>query len=92
MAKKQEGTIVEASMSAGASARLGGGLALRGKDFEDAMSQAVEDALAAGITDSEEILALKLAARDRVKKEHAAAVAARARREEARAAEKAKEG
>lgn len=70
---KPAGKIAAASLSAGSSARLGPGF-LSGKAIENAMGQAAVDALANGITDADEILKLKLAAREQVKKEHASAV------------------
>lgn len=74
MAKeKPKGKIAAASLAAGSSASFGPG-ALSGKVIEAAMGQAAVDALANGITDNDEILKLKLAARERVKQEHSAAV------------------
>lgn len=82
---KAEGKIAAASMSAGASAKIGGGNALSGKAIEEAMGAATLKALAAGITDPDKILKLKLAAREKVKSDHRASVA-RAEKEAARAA------
>lgn len=70
---KVKGKIAAASMSAGSSAKIGAGLS--GKAIEEAMAAATMEALADGITDSDEILKLKLAARERVKDNHRAAVA-----------------
>lgn len=88
MAKaKQKGTIVEAAMAAGSGSHVGGGPALRGRDIEEAMSAATLKALKDGVTDPDKILKLKLAAREKVKADHRAAVAAAAKRE-AKAAKK----
>jgi hypothetical protein len=62
---KQEGTVVEASMSAGQSGAIGGGITANA--IEQAMHLATMNALADGITDPAEILKLKLEARERVK-------------------------
>lgn len=70
---KNKGKVVEASMSTAGGGKLGGGLS--GKAIEEAMNQAVVDALAEGIVDPKEILKLKLAAREKVKADHRAAVA-----------------
>lgn len=67
---QQEGTVVEAAMSAGSAAHLSRGLS--GKAIEEAMSKAVLDAMADGVTDSAKLLKLKLAARDKLKKDFAA--------------------
>jgi hypothetical protein len=69
---KAVGKVVAASMSAGSTATIGSGLG--SSAIEDAMSQATLDALANGITDPDKILKLKMAARERVKREHAEAV------------------
>lgn len=74
---KTKGKIVAASMAGGAGARIGAGLS--GKAIEDAMNQATLDALAEGIVDPDEILKLKLAARERVKAEARAAAEAAAK-------------
>lgn len=76
----QKGTVVEAAMSAGSGAHIGGGPALRGKDIEEAMSAATLKALKDGITDSDKILKLKLAAREKVKTDHRRAAEAAAKR------------
>jgi len=68
-----KGKVVAASMAAGSSARIGAGLS--GKAIEEAMNQATLDALEKGIVDPDEILKLKLAAREKVKADHRAAVA-----------------
>jgi len=68
-----KGKIAAASFSGGSAGRVGPGLS--GKAIEDAMGKAVTDALKNGITDPDEILKLKLAAREKVKKDFAAASA-----------------
>jgi hypothetical protein len=73
-ANKPKGRIAAASMSGGSRGSIGPGLS--SSVIEQAMGQAVLDALAAGITDHDEILKLKLAARERVKAEAKAAAAA----------------
>lgn len=81
MAKaKQEGTIVEAAMAAGSGSHIGNGPVLRGRDIEEAMSVATLKALKGGITDPDEILKLKMAAREKVKDDHRKATAAAAKR------------
>lgn len=69
---KQKGKIAAAAMSTSGGGKLGPGLS--GKAIEEAMSAATLKALADGVTDSAEILKLKLAARDKVKADHRAAV------------------
>lgn len=71
----KKGKIVAASMSAGSGSKLGAGPTLSGKAIEEAMSAATLKALADGVTDPDEILKLKLAAREKVKADHRAAVA-----------------
>jgi hypothetical protein len=71
---KQKGRIAAASMSAGATGAIGSSMSAA--DIERAMSRAVLDAHAEGVTDDAEILKLKLAARERVKAEHRAAMEA----------------
>jgi len=68
-----KGKIAAASMSAGSGGSMGPGLS--GKAIEEAMSAATLKALADGVTDPDEILKLKLAAREKVKADHRAAVA-----------------
>lgn len=70
---KQEGKIAAASMSTSAGGKLGAGLS--GKAIEEAMSAATLKALADGITDPLEIREIKLAAREKVKADHRAAIA-----------------
>lgn len=74
---ESKGKIAAASMAAGAGGRIGTGLS--GKAIEAAMNQATLDALAKGIVDPDEILKLKLAARERVKAEARKAAAAGAK-------------
>jgi hypothetical protein len=74
---KSKGKIVAASMAGGARGGIGAGIS--GKAIEDAMNQATLDALAEGIVDPDEILKLKLAARERVKAEARAAAEAAAK-------------
>lgn len=72
MARKATATrIAEASLTAGAGGSLG---RLDPRAIERAMGEAAEKALADGIIDPAEILQLKLAARERVKQGHRAAV------------------
>lgn len=71
--KAPKGKVVEAAMSAGATG--GQGMRLDPKAIEDAMGQAVLDALADGVTDNDEILKRKMEARDKVKAEFRAAEA-----------------
>lgn len=66
--KVPAGKVVEATMSAGGGGRIGG-LMLDPRAIEQAMGAAVTKALAKGITDPDEILKLKLAAREGVKAE-----------------------
>jgi hypothetical protein len=80
---KSKGKIAAASMAAGAGGSIGAGLS--GKAIEAAMNQATLDALAKGITDSDEILKLKLAAREKVKADHRASLK-RTEKEAAKAA------
>lgn len=79
---QQEGTVVEAAMSAGSAARLAEGLS--GKAIEQAMNKAVSDAYAKGIVDPDKVLKLKLDAREKLRKDFAAEQKKRAK--EARAA------
>jgi hypothetical protein len=74
--KKQKTVIAEAAMSASAGGNVGSGPRLSGKDIEAAMADAVAQAMAKGIVDSDEILKLKMAAREKVVAEHRKAVAA----------------
>lgn len=60
-----ESKVVEAAMSSGGGAGIG--TAVNGRLIEQAMSDAVTKAYKDGITDSDKILKLKLAARERVK-------------------------
>jgi hypothetical protein len=60
--KKSESRVVEATGTA-----AGGNESLSASAIQDAMAQATADAQAEGITDPDEILARKLAARKQVK-------------------------
>lgn len=71
MTKAKKGRVVEAAMSAGAGAAIGG--ATLAHDIEAAMSAATMKALEDGITDPAKIIKLKLAARDQVVKDAKAA-------------------
>lgn len=67
MAKsKQQGRIVAATMTAGASGTLGGGIIPSGA-VEQAMGEATREALRNGIVDPDKQLQVRLAARERVK-------------------------
>lgn len=66
---KPKGKVVAASLTAGGANHLGSPLQLDSRAIERAMGEAHEQALADGVTDDQEILKLKLAARDRVKAE-----------------------
>jgi hypothetical protein len=70
---KQKGIIAAAAMSTSAGGKLGPGLS--GKSIEEAMNEATLQALKDGITDPAKILKLKLAAREKVKADHKAALA-----------------
>lgn len=67
MAKKAAPKVVAAAMSAGGAGSVGASLS--SKAIEQAMSEAVLKAMADGITDPQKILKLKLAARERVKRD-----------------------
>jgi hypothetical protein len=78
-ARAQKGKIAAAAMVAGAGGAIG--VRLDPRAIEQAMAKASEDALAAGITDSDKIRKLMLEAREAVKAEY--------REAEAKALEKA---
>ena len=61
-----KGKVVAAAMSAGGGGGIAGSEA-SAKKIEAAMSEAILKALADGITDPDEILKLKLAAREKIK-------------------------
>jgi hypothetical protein len=70
-ARAQKGKIAAAAMVAGAGGATGTQLVrLDPRAIEQAMAKASEDALAAGITDSDKIRKLMLAAREAVKAEY----------------------
>lgn len=77
-----EGTVVEAAMSSSGGGIRGG---VNAKAIEQAMSDAVTQAYAKGITDQDEILKLKLAAREKVKGDARKDAARAAKAEKARA-------